>query len=759
MTVANVNVTKVLFKRGNTTQNNNYTGVRGEITVDTTLNTLRIHDGTLRGGSPITAGNMAGSYDNSNVAAYLPSDTTITSIQANIAAANAAISSIAGIDVSLIANAATQQTQINLINANVANIFVPNLLAVTSDILPSANITYSLGNQNCQWKELWVSGNTIYIDSIPISISGNALLVNGSEINGGNPFDQSLNTIDRATFFNVSLNGVEDDDTPAVDFFSAVTNNHKITLANDWTLKLKARADGVNEGHLWLESGQNTAVKIHGEGSTIDLVASDGTSTATVNLDKDGKLTLPNGTTFQDFGPYGSGLVIRAAEGRDISLNSFVGNSGVIVNDTNGTRLYTYNEAENRDNFWDFDFAGNITFPDNTVQTTAYPGASSINNLTDVDTTSTPPSVGQVLKWNGTNWVPATDSTTGGGGTEADTLDGQHGDYYLNYSNFSNVPDLSIYATTTDLGTLEGNVGSFYTWANLNFGNSSYTDNNVAAYLSLQNIAAQLQSDYAEPNVANVAYIKNKPDLTVYSTVANAAVQATWLANLEANVATQAAGINTLNANIGAYQLYANTTTYSNANVAAYLTTATINTTGNITAGNLTAAGNLYTAGGILRTTSTSANVFNSIATTVYIAGAATIGTYIGNASGVTQLNGNVQGSTNGFAIGYRDIPQLSFTGNTTISLSDAGKHYYSTQSTGYNLTVANNATVAFSIGTAINVINQGTGTITIVPGTGVTMYLAGNSTSGARTLSSYGVATIQKVASDTWFLIGVGVA
>jgi len=143
----------------------------------------------------------------------------------------------------------------------------------------------------------------------------------------------------------------------------------------------------------------------------------------------------------------------------------------------------------------------------------------------------------------------------------------------------------------------------------------------------------------------------------------------------------------------------------------------------------------------------------------VYMAGGATIATYIGNASGVTQLYGNVQGSTNGFAIGYRDVPQVTFNANATTALSDAGKHYYSTSSSALTLTVANNATVAFSTGAAINIVNQGTGTITIAPGSGVTLYLAGNSTAGSRTLASYGVATVQKVATDTWFLVGVGLA
>ena len=68
--------------------------------------------------------------------------------------------------------------------------------------------------------------------------------------------------------------------------------------------------------------------------------------------------------------------------------------------------------------------------------------AFSIDFLTDVDTTSSAPTTGQVLKWNGTNWAPGADATTGGAGTDADTLDGFDGSYYLDYNNLSNTPSV-----------------------------------------------------------------------------------------------------------------------------------------------------------------------------------------------------------------------------------------------------------------------------------------------------------------------------
>jgi hypothetical protein len=42
--------TQVQFRRGTTTQNNAFTGASGELTVDTTLTTLRVHNGSTAGG-------------------------------------------------------------------------------------------------------------------------------------------------------------------------------------------------------------------------------------------------------------------------------------------------------------------------------------------------------------------------------------------------------------------------------------------------------------------------------------------------------------------------------------------------------------------------------------------------------------------------------------------------------------------------------------------------------------------------------------
>ena len=75
-------------------------------------------------------------------------------------------------------------------------------------------------------------------------------------------------------------------------------------------------------------------------------------------------------------------------------------------------------------------------------QINAIPGgggsATTLSGLTDVDTTYA--TAGQVLKYDGNSWAPADDATSGGGGTDADTLDGFNSSYYLDYNNLTNTP-------------------------------------------------------------------------------------------------------------------------------------------------------------------------------------------------------------------------------------------------------------------------------------------------------------------------------
>jgi len=78
-------------------------------------------------------------------------------------------------------------------------------------------------------------------------------------------------------------------------------------------------------------------------------------------------------------------------------------------------------------------------------QINAIPGgggsATTLSGLTDVSTAGAVS--GQVLKYDGSSWAPADDATSGGGGTDADTLDGFDSSYFLDYNNFNNTPTIT----------------------------------------------------------------------------------------------------------------------------------------------------------------------------------------------------------------------------------------------------------------------------------------------------------------------------
>jgi len=53
---------------------------------------------------------------------------------------------------------------------------------VTGNILPSANVTYSLGSETLQWKDLWVSGNTVYIGGSALTVANGQLSIGGNTV-------------------------------------------------------------------------------------------------------------------------------------------------------------------------------------------------------------------------------------------------------------------------------------------------------------------------------------------------------------------------------------------------------------------------------------------------------------------------------------------------------------------------------------------------------------------------------------------------
>ena len=159
-------------------------------------------------------------------------------------------------------------------------------------------------------------------------------------------------------------------------------------------------------------------------------------------------------------------------------------------------------------------------------------GSTTLGGLTDVSTAGA--STGQVLKYNGTSWVPAADDISGGGGSNADTLDSQDGTYYLDWTNTTNKPTLfdgnynslsnkptlfsGVYADLTSKPTLfdgayaslSGNptipadVSDLTDTTNLLVG--SYANSNVDSHLNLTNASSGQVLSY---NGTDYAWVNN----------------------------------------------------------------------------------------------------------------------------------------------------------------------------------------------------------------------------------------------------------
>ena len=92
-------------------------------------------------------------------------------------------------------------------------------------------------------------------------------------------------------------------------------------------------------------------------------------------------------------------------------------------------------------------------------------------------------------------------------------------------------------------------------------------------------------------------------------------------------------------------------------------------------------------------------------------------------------------------------------TGTTyTTVLADDGKLITADNASPIALTIPPNSSVAYGIGTQINIMQLGAGQVTITAGAGVTLNSSG---SKLKTKDQFSVATCAKIATDTWVVVG----
>jgi microcystin-dependent protein len=141
--------TQLQLRRGTTSQNNSFTGAAGELSIDTDLDQIRIHDGSAAGGVKVPATGLAfGAAGNTNPATNTVSLGT---------PANVVIRSNSGVTGNVIVGDATATTSHSLDVRGTANV---GALAATS-VVPQASDGGALGSASLEWADLFLADGAV----------------------------------------------------------------------------------------------------------------------------------------------------------------------------------------------------------------------------------------------------------------------------------------------------------------------------------------------------------------------------------------------------------------------------------------------------------------------------------------------------------------------------------------------------------------------------------------------------------------------
>jgi hypothetical protein len=466
--------------------------------------------------------------------------------------------------------------------------------------------------------------------------------------------------------------------------------------------------DSINVGGVTINSTDGTNGQVlttYGNGVTYWSTVSGGGGTPAgsnnqIQFNSNGAFAASGNYTFAD--TVGGGTV---TVGNELVLlgNGTIGTANSNLNIQPAGNLIVTASASN----WKFDTAGNLTLPGNTFSVNYANGSQASAPLVDV------------LNTNGltTVYYPTfVENRTTGQTVRADQ------DFtYRTDTNTLTVGNITVNSQSTLIGN--STTGANAVIAGIT---NTILPNSVAAFSANVNnytqVTLQNKSTGADATADFVATADNGSDTVNY---------------LDLGIINSGYDNNTPTNSLGNIVFAADSYLYAQGNVSN-----TSQAGGNLAIGTTVAGKTVKIFAGGTNSSSIVANIANTgIAVT-------------GNLS----VSGNISGNTAGFAIGYRDIPQVAAS-NATIGLSDAGKHFYSTTAGNLTLTIPLNSTTAFPTGTAINIVVQAAGNVLVNAASGVTLYLAGNSTAANRVVGTYGMATLLKVATDTWFINGTGVS
>jgi len=89
--------TQVQFRRGTTSQNNSFTGATGEISIDTQLKVLRVHDGSTAGGQALVGTSATQTLTNKTLTSPVVNSATLNNSTFTGSASFSGVGTLAGV--------------------------------------------------------------------------------------------------------------------------------------------------------------------------------------------------------------------------------------------------------------------------------------------------------------------------------------------------------------------------------------------------------------------------------------------------------------------------------------------------------------------------------------------------------------------------------------------------------------------------------------------------------------------------------------
>ncbi len=112
-------------------------------------------------------------------------------------------------------------------------------------------------------------------------------------------------------------------------------------------------------------------------------------------------------------------------------------------------------------------------------------------------------------------------------------------------------------------------------------------------------------------------------------------------------------------------------------------------------------------------------------------------------------------GSSVDSALGQLTLNAQTGTTYTFVLTDNRNKLVTASNASAQTYTIPTNASVAFPIGSTINIIQIGAGQVTIQGNGGVTVASTGATATAPKLRVQYSAATLIKVGTDSWYVVG----